>query len=407
MRIVQVCPIYYPSLTAGGVTRVVQEVSEGLARRGHDVAVVTTDFLFDEGQPTGHRVSKMPPRHNHVDVYYLRNLHPRIFPLLGMVLAPSTHSVAKRLSREADVLHIHEIRGHQTIAALRAASSTGCPIVVSPHGALPQSTGRRLPKRLFDMIFMRSILRRADAIVALNDIEQAMLLSLGVPASKIALIPNGIRPPSSLPTPVLERFRTKHQLTRNDLVVAFVGRLHARKRLDVAIEAFARVSSQFPNATMLIAGADAGHREELEALIAKRGMGLRIRFLGPISEDDRRSLLGVADLFVLTSIGEGQPVAVLEAAAAGLPLLLTTGTNLAEVAQVRAGLVVGQKVAEVAQGFQALLSNAEMRQQMGKSARSWALGAYGFDRQLDSLERLYAQLADRRHGEVRRGKDFR
>src|SRR5262249_55707283 len=157
-----------------------------------------------------------------------------------------------------------------------------------------------------------------------------------VPPGKVALIPNGIdtdrfaRAEPAGPGDGLD-FR------RSDRVIGTVGRLTEIKRQDVLIRAFARVAARHPESRVLLVG-DGPLRAVLEALAAPLGVGDRVTFAGYRDRPER--FLRLMDVFALTSRSEGMPLAILEAWAAGLPVVASRVGGIPEVvADGRTGLL--------------------------------------------------------------------
>lgn len=172
-----------------------------------------------------------------------------------------------------------------------------------------------------------------------RDLEQWLVEVVGIRRDKVTQLYNGVD---------LERFNNatvynRHQfgLNENDFVIGTVGRLQGEKDQATLIKAFSLLQTERPStgAIKLLIIGDGPEREKLERLAVERGMADRTLFLGP--RDDVASMLGLLDLFVLPSLGEGISNTILEAMAAALPVVATNvGGNPELVDEGRTGLLV-------------------------------------------------------------------
>ena len=140
---------------------------------------------------------------------------------------------------------------------------------------------------------------------------------------------------------------------------------------------------------MLIAGPDEGMLPTLQAL-AKNDP--RIVFSGYLDGAARLGALSASDIFALPATGEGQSMAVLEALAAGMPVVLSPGCNMDEVADWDAGYVVEPSAEVFAAKLQALLDDGGLRREMGANARRLVAEKYSWENVAGELERVYAAL---------------
>jgi glycosyltransferase involved in cell wall biosynthesis len=165
-------------------------------------------------------------------------------------------------------------------------------------------------------------LRRAALVVSPSAYLREIALGWGLDAARVVVVPNPAPGPVSLPP--REQLRTL--LGVDGLVLACAGRLTAQKALHVAVDAVAEV----PRAQLLVRG-DGPERAGLEAQAAGRGLGDRIRFLGPGTREDVLRLFAAADAVLLTSAWENLPHTVLEALAVGTPVIATSVGGVPEV----------------------------------------------------------------------------
>ena len=334
MHILHLTPYYAPAYAFGGVVRAVQGMTTALVERGHDVTVLTTDALDHRRRYLG-RSDEMI---SGVRVLQRPNVWPWLRGRVNLSTPRSMKQAAEALLPTVDAVHIHEFRTLENLLVTPVAARLGKPIVLSPHGTLSVDTGRGKLKAGWDRLLSPSLALRVDHVVALSEAERAEAEALwrGFGArrrpTRFSVIPNGVDPPDSDQGTQAADFRMRYQLGESP-VVLFLGRLQERKGVDVLIEAFKAAGVE--DTSLLIVGPDEGMLPRLKSLAAGDP---RIVFTGYLEGDARLGALAASDVFALPATGEGQPMAALEAMAAGLPVVLSPDCNLDEAETAGAGL---------------------------------------------------------------------
>jgi poly(glycerol-phosphate) alpha-glucosyltransferase len=309
----------------------------------------------------------------------------------------------KRILSEADaqICHTQYVWAYPSAAVQRWGQTTGRPWVVSARGMLDSwaMSHSRWKKRLVWWLFERKHLSGAACLHALAESEAASMRRLGL-SNPIAVIPNGV---DAGPIPA----RNREVAGENRLL--FLGRLHPKKNLGNLIRAWVRFRSAVPagaNWVLVIAGwDDGGHEEELQRLVEELGAGTSIRFAGPLHGSAKEQTLAGVQGFVLPSLSEGLPVAVLEAWAAGVPVLMTRECNLPEGFAAGAAMETGTDVESLAVSLErfAGLKEAE-RRAMGDRGHELVTGTFSWKAIAGRFADLYGSLAGDRElpGWVRR-----
>jgi glycosyltransferase involved in cell wall biosynthesis len=359
----------------GGPARVVREMCRALAARGHEVHLATTDAAFGSrlDVPLGRPVSSDG---------YTTWFHPCRVPRNPHV-APELIWRVARMAREMDVVHVHGLFNFPATFSQLVLRARGHPYVVRPCGLLNRYglAHKGLRKRLSLRVLERANLERAGFIQASSEPERADLLGLGL--DRVELIAQGVDTVVKVvdPPPLEGPY------------ALYLGRLAEVKGLPRLVRAFARVAPSFPQVSLVLAGPDEyGHREAVEAAARTAGVSSRVVFPGMLSGDEKARYLAHARLFILASDSESFGVSAIEAAAYGLPLLVTTGVGLSEaVRQAGAGLVVAPTVDGVSEGLASMLERSD-----GYAARSRELAAkYSWKATAATLERHYHGIATR------------
>jgi glycosyltransferase involved in cell wall biosynthesis len=208
------------------------------------------------------------------------------------------------------------------------------------------------------------------------------------------LIPNGVPTDEYAPDPDTRvQWRQAHGIEPHATVLVHVGRFAPPKNHALLIEAFAQVRSDAPLNLLLVGGGELENavREQVSAL----GLQERVRFLGVRA--DVADILRASDVFVLSSRVEGNPLSVLEAMAAGLPVVSTAVGGVPEL--VREGetglLVPSEDAGALARALQALMDNPARRQAMGAAARQHAVAHFDIRHTVRGYEQLYESLLNR------------
>jgi sugar transferase (PEP-CTERM/EpsH1 system associated) len=233
--------------------------------------------------------------------------------------------------------------------------------------------------------------------------------TIGLPSEKLVVIPNGIPISQFTNLPTSARARAALCLPLHTPLIGTVSRAHPVKGLDVLLEAFARLlhsptdAQQISNLTnirpfvsspladLLIVG-DGPQLGALQAQAVGLGLGERVHFLG--SRNDVPQVLAALDVFVLPSLHEGMPNAILEAMAAGLPVVATAVGGAPEVVvDGVSGLIVPPRdPLALADALSRLLDDAALRDRMGAAGRQRVEENFSQARMVRETERLYQEL---------------
>jgi glycosyltransferase involved in cell wall biosynthesis len=357
VRVLQVASYYWPATEFGGPVQSVAALAEALREAGCDVEVLTTNA---RGPGAGERVAAGSRLVRGVPVTYCEAVGPlRYFCAPGLV-----GSLLRRL-RGTDVVHLHGIFTFPTAVGARLARLYGVPYMVAPRGSLdPWALGQKSLKKAIYMAAIEESTLRGAAAVHYTAVREA----LGVPKELRDLphvvVPNclNVQSLAGVDDPVARR---------DSFEVVALGRIHQMKGFDTLLPAMAKVVAREPRAFLTVAGPDdGGYRRVVERLAVALGIGSAVRFVGTVDEVGRATLLGRCALVALPSYRENFGMAVAEAMAAGLPVVVSDGVALADdIEEFRAGLVVAREPDAIASALLLLLGDAARRQEMGERGR--------------------------------------
>lgn len=361
MRIALACPYAWDA--PGGVQVHVRELGERLRRRGHDVL--------------GLAPSRRPPAESWmravgrpIDVPYNRSVAPICFSL-----ASARRVRGELRSFAPDVVHAHEpLTPSVSMFALRAGVA---PVVATFHSGAERSllfdVAAPVLRRLAERIAVRVAVSRAAAGFAARRVGDG-----------IRVVPNGID---------LERFANAHPAPLPPgRRVLFVGRLDERKGFPTAVEAFSLLAARAPDVRLVAVGdgPDARAVEDVPHAIRQR-----IVLVGRVPNEALHAYLAAADLLVAPSVGgESFGVVLLEAMAAGLPVVASAIPGYDEVVEhgVDGLLVPPRRPQALAAAIERVLSDRRLAEDLGRAGRRRA-SRYGWDEVAERLEAIYAEAA--------------
>ncbi len=383
MNILHVTPSMSPGW--GGPVVVVSELVQALSEEGIRCEIATTK---------GHRVG--------TDLTLLDSVPTHSFDtgLPALLWTSYSRELANFLDDNItrfDLVHVHEIWHYAGYAAFRAAKKNGVPFVLTPHGELSDWSLRHKgwKKRIYMKAILNGILRNTDALHAITSAEKDRISQLGYD-TPVTVASNGIDPAQfdNLPDP--SEFLNRFPALKGKQVVLYLGRLNPTKGLDILARSFSDITNQFPDTVLLMVGPDEeGGRQVMEAILRSESMIDKAIFTGMLTGEDKLAALNCADIFVLPSYSEGFSIAILEAMAACLPVVISQGCNFPEAAEHGAGFVVEASERPVAEAIDALLSNADLRVRMGERGRKLVTERYTWEATAATITELYRSLVSK------------
>jgi glycosyltransferase involved in cell wall biosynthesis len=296
------------------------------------------------------------------------------FPIRGLA-RPATLAQAAAFARWCRAYRIAAVQSCDLYAntfALPAAALAGVPARIGSRRELnPDKTAGQIA-------LQRHAYRCAHAVVANSAAALRQLVSEGVPAGRVAIIPNGVD---------AHRFAARDAM-RPVSTILTVANLRKEKAHEVLLTAAARLLLHQPHLRFVIAG-DGPRLAELRELAAALHIADRVTFLGHC--EDVPSLLAQADVFVLPSRSEAFPNGAIEAMAAGLPVVATAVGGLLDLIEDgRTGVLVRpDDPVALADAIEALVLSPERGHALGTAARDEVTRRYSFDRMVRAFEDLY------------------
>ena len=396
MRILNVTQSYAPFFEFGGPPVKVRALSEELARRGHQITVLTADWKLEARFPGG-----VPPAgttrspfgwrrdENGVQSIYV----PTWLRYRAMSWNPAVKRFARARLQDFDVVHIfglYDLLGPAIAARCRAIN---IPYVVEPIGMFLPIVRSFWKKRVYQALFGKEMLHGARFLIATSQQEADELASGGIPREKIFLRRNGVEIPAEFPR--RGGFRMKHGIPSDAKVILFLGRLSTKKSPELLLEAVALLGAdllQSKDVRLVFAGPDDdGLKMPLSQTAAKLGLAPRVLFSGPVFDAQKWEAYRDADIFVLPSQNENFGNTAAEAVAAGTPVVVTEGCGVAPLLADTAGIVAAHNSTSISQALRSLLTDSVLHARLSAGCRE-TIARLGWSEPAESMESLYRML---------------
>ncbi|WP_392534641.1 glycosyltransferase [Nostoc sp. C117] len=387
MKILHIIPSV--ASVRGGPSQAVLETVKALENQGVVAEIATTN---DNGNdlldvPLNQRIE-----YKQIPIWFFSRFSPEVDSIREFAFSSQLTSWLWQNAANYDLLHIHAIFSYASTVAMAIARFQGIPYIVRPLGQLCewslQQSARK--KQIYLKLIERANLNHAQALhlTSKQEQEEVSHLDLSVPSF---VLPHGLSIPEPL-TNARHQLREYLNLPADEPVILFLSRLHPKKGLDYLIQALGKLTHH--RFTFILAGSGTKEYEaEIESLLVATGIRDRTSLTGFITGETKNLFMQGSDLFVLTSHSENFGVAVLEALAVGVPVLVTPGVALASVVQEnQLGYIAQLDVLAIAEAVDNYLSNPQAGKDMGDRARQLVLDNYTWNRIAKNLMEIYTKL---------------
>jgi glycosyltransferase involved in cell wall biosynthesis len=280
-----------------------------------------------------------------------------------------------------------------------AAAKTGTALISTLNSWYAEEHGARLKGRIYQIIEAATS-RKIDLYIAVSQQILQSLLKAGVPRESIALVPNAVelrQPPAAYDRHwLVNKFGFPPKAT----VFCAVGRLEWVKGFEDLILAFSRLAARFPDLCGLVIG-EGSLYANLSSLISRRGLQDRIQLAGFRQHEEVLSIVKASNIFVMPSRSEGTPVALLEAAALGRPILASRVGGIPDLVEdgEHALLTPPGDIEALADALARLCQDSELAQRLGKKAQKRVARDFTVQAQASATQQAYCkawQSAQRR-----------
>jgi glycosyltransferase involved in cell wall biosynthesis len=309
----------------------------------------------------------------------------------------ATYTISSQLLRwleqngkDYDLVHVHGVFSHVSDLAPRIAYRLQRPYGISPRGSLgawSMGVRRPLAKRLFLRTLVGPNFRRA-AFAHFTSNQELREAEACVHPAHVSVIPNGVLVPPTLGPRVDHRDGVFRLL--------FLSRIDPKKGLEILLEAVAAVVRQGRVIELTVAGAGTdAYVASLRVLATRLGVANRVRWVGFVDGPAKESLLAQADAFALSSRNESFGMAVAEASAAGVPVVVSDQVGIApEIVESEAGLVVACRGEAFAGAIETLIRDPGARRRMGENGRKLVRTRYSLSATARRMLSLYERVLE-------------
>ncbi|MCG8408835.1 MAG: glycosyltransferase [Phycisphaerales bacterium] len=296
------------------------------------------------------------------------------------------------LVRTVDVIHLHGLWSGQNWSAGKAARKAARPLVMTAHNMMMPWAWKRSwwKKRPIGWLFEHKNLRTAACLHALAEGEAEHMRSLGF-NRRIEMIANGVHPADFENLPTADALEQRFPETKDRRWVLFLGRIAEQKGIVPGMQACFDTLARGEDWHLIIAGPDEfGLKTMLEAAIRRKGLADRVTFTDLLSHEDVLACLGRSSLLLQPSLSEGLSMSILEAMAAGLPVLISDACNMPEVREHDAGRVVEPNRHSIARALRELIGMSDDdRKAMGRRGRDLIESNFDWSVLIPKYRRMY------------------
>ena len=388
MKILQIVPSI--SLVYGGPSQMVLGLSAALAQLGQEVTIITTDSNGDTGQAPLDVPLGVPVSQNGYQIYYFP-----CSPFRRYKFSLDLFTWLANRAKDYDIAHIHALFSPVSSISASIARYHQLPYILRPLGTLDPADlqKKRQLKQIYANFLEKPNLAAAAAVHFTSQQECQIAERFNIKTKDI-VIPLGVDffDPQALPV-------NGFDLPQNKPIILYMSRLDPKKGLDLLLPSLESLLAKGLDFHFVLAGGNPQDREyenRIKNQIERSILGKNTTITGFVTGEVKNNLLARADLFVLPSYYENFGIAVAEAMAAGIPVVISDQVDLhPAVAAAAAGWVTACQLEDLTNTLATAITHPEIRQQRGKNAKDLVLNQYSWSAIAEQLLTVYENL-DRR-----------
>ncbi len=362
-----------------GPSQVIYNHSQEQLKAGFQIDILTP---FDENTlfyPVPEGVNLIKCRKN----YFARFLHYFSFDAIRFF---------QKHANDYDVIHIHGVWHFPGI--LPFVFKNKAKRIITVHGMLGTYSINKSKnlKAIFSLLFQKRIFKETSLVHALHEGELSEIDNyLGYRHRGAFVLPNGLDTSAYQNLPDKLLFLNKYHIGPDKKIILFMGRLDAKKGIDLLMPAFKSVLQHKPESRLILAGPDYGKLDYIQSYAAENDLSEKITITGNLTGEIKLAALSSADVFVLPSYSEGFSMAVLEALACGIPVVVSAHTGFSdEIAQSGAGKIADLNLESISSNLLEYLNDEEQTKFASVSGKKLVEENY-------ELQKVAAQLISKLH----------
>jgi len=369
----------------GGPPKACVDMARAISQRGHFVTIATSDHAMTSDD--FEEIKKIET--DRVKIVVFRSIGPAQFPL-----ALSFVSKLGGLVKASDVVHLHSLYLFHDLCAFLYCRLYNKPYILRPHGTLDPFIWKRkrIQKSIIERLFQNKVTCGA-ALFHFTALEEAILARPYIFGRPEWVVPNGIHIGDYRPLPPRGDFVRQHAELNNSKYILFMGRLNFKKGLDLLADAFVKISHNWPDYKLVVAGPP---EAEIVTLVRERlasaGLLDRLMLPGMIRGKQKLAALQDAELFVLPSYSENFGISLIEALACGTPVVTTYKVNIwRELKESGAARICSTDSESLFNAIEGCLLDTSWRLSVKKMGPEFVEKIFGWDKVSTELERMYMQ----------------
>lgn len=370
MRIISFSEGTHPANGSVGIAAV-PAICRSLYEQGHNVTLIVGNnpYQFQKSKLLSKEdVNERPQKATTFEMFHAPGLTKWAF-------APRL-LLSYKLVSQADIIFLHSLYSFPVLVGFILSRIFKKPYLLYTHGVLAPFQ-RRVSfrkKAIYNWLIANSILDHASSIVYTSSGEMDEASSLKIKAP-VAIIPHGVDFNTIYLPNNKNSFRQKYLNNCTGPVLLFLGRINAKKGLDILIESFSIVHKQIPDARLVIMGGGdpPSFETKVRGWVNEFGLQEEVVFTGPVFGEEKFSAFTGSDVFILPSIAENFCMTMFEAMSFHLPVIISENLNLAaDVKKARAGLVVKRDIQSFANSIILLLRDENLRSELMQNGFQFA-----------------------------------
>jgi glycosyltransferase involved in cell wall biosynthesis len=377
MKILNVISLMDP-VNGGGIKERIYHLSKHLIQRGHQCTILATSRGWNQ---------------EFIDT--ISGLEGVNIPCLSeryMIPKGAGKWLDENIHR-FDVVHLAGNWSPINVFAYYSARKNNIPYVFSGMGLLDIIERSILFKHIYSLVWTRPMLRNANAVIAISPREYRNCVRLGVKEENISFIPNGITP-DGLDVKDDDSFRSYYGLD-NRKIILYIARLSHEKGVDLLVEAFALIASEFSDHQLVIFGNDhGGFKAYVEKRIDILNIRDKVKIFPPVFGVRKSWAYHAAELFVIPSRYDTMTIVALEVAVCACPMLITDQADFPAIGESGGALIVKSDAQAVAVGLRRLLVDPHVLNQMGARASKFVLENYHWNIVSQSFIELFYRVSN-------------
>lgn len=388
MKILQIIPSI--SLVYGGPSQMVLGLSESLAQQGQDVTIITTNTNGDQGQLPLDVPLETPLQQKGYQIIY--------FPCFPFKRYKFSLPLLKWLSRHGknyDIAHIHALFSPLSTFSAKVCYQQKLPYILRPLGTLdPKDLAKKkILKYIYGYTFEKNNLKNSALLHFTSAREAEISVTFGEKINK-AIMPLGVNIEPNLTNN--DFIYDKFALPRDKILILFMSRIEPKKGLNLLIPCLNKLALSNQEFHFILAGSnpqDQDYEEKIKAEIKQSPLEKCTTITGFVRGENKQALLEIADLFVLPSYYENFGIAVVEASARRLPVVISDQVYISDTIQeYNAGWVCKLTEDDLSQQLTLALASEAERKQRGENGFNLVQEEYTWVAGAEKIIKIYQQI---------------